>query len=143
MLKGRHQMNIATLYVHGADANLDRLTELLGSTGTSRWKVGDRLHGGKLHQCSGIAFDLPDSDTPRSLVDEVRRCLSCWHAKDISLAGLNLAGELSVGITVGDSMQFTAHVEFSAVDMLTLGSIGIALSIAAYPTSDEANEFDT
>ncbi|MBD8566215.1 hypothetical protein IFU01_18310 [Oxalobacteraceae sp. CFBP 8763] len=136
-------MNIATLYVYGADANLDRLTELLGSTGTSRWKVGDRLHSGKLHQCSGIAFDLPDSDTPRNLVDEVRRCLSCWHTKGISLAGLNFVGELSFGITVGDSVQFTAHVEFSAVDMLALGSIGIALSIAAYPTSDEANEFDT
>jgi hypothetical protein len=143
MLKKRHQMNIATLYAHGADANLDRLTELLGTPGTSRWKVGDPLHGGKLHQCSGIAFDLPDSDTPRGLVAEVRRCLSCWHAKDISLARLNLDGELSIGITVGDSVQFTAHVEFSAVDMLTLGSIGIALSFAAYPTSDGANEFDT
>jgi len=136
-------MNIATLYVHGADVNLDHLTELLGSTGTSRWKVGDRMHRGKLHRCSGIAFDLADSDTPRNLVDEVRRCLSRWHAAGISLARLNLNGELSIGITVGDSAQFTAHGEFSAVDMQTLSGIGIALCIAAYPTSDEANEFDT
>lgn len=135
-------MNIATLYVHGADASLDDLTELLGSTGTSRWKVGDPLHRGKLHQCSGIAFDLADSETPRHLVDEVRRCLSRWHAAGISLARLNLNGELSIGMAVGDRAQFTAHVEFSAVDMLTLASVGIALSIAAYPTSDEADEAD-
>lgn len=136
-------MNIATLYVNGAEENLDRLTELLGASGTSRWKVGDPRHKGKVHESSGIEFDLADSDTPRDLVDEVRRCVSRWHAEGISLARLNLNGELSIGITVGDSAQFTAHVEFSAVDMLILGSVGIALSIAVYPSSDEENEFDT
>lgn len=136
-------MNIATLYIYGADEDLDRLTALLGASGTSRWKVGDPRQKGKVYESSGIEFDLADSDTPRDLVDEVRRCVSRWHAEGISLARLNLTGELSIGFTVGDSAQFAAHVEFHAVDMLTLGTIGIALSIAAYPTSDRANEFDT
>lgn len=133
-------MNIATLYVRGADEGLDRLIELSGSAGTSRWKVGDPRHGGKVHQSSGITFDIVDSNTPRDLVCDVRRYLSHWHAKGLCLVRLGLNGELSIGITVGDSAQFTAHLEFSANDMLILGSIGIALSIAAYPTSDDANE---
>ncbi len=133
-------MNIATLYVRGADERLDRLIELLGTTGTSRWAAGDPRSGGKVHEDAGIQFDLADTDTPDLLIRDVRDTLLSWHAKGISLISLGLSGEISVGITVGDSAQFTAHIELSSDDMVKIGSIGIALSIAAYPTSDEADE---
>ena len=133
-------MNIATLYVRGADENLDRLIEILATTGTSRWAAGDTRNRGKVHESAGIQFDLADTATPDRLIHDVRAALSSWNAKGISLISLGLKGELSVGITVGDSAQFTAHIELSAADMVKLGSIGIALSIAAYPTSDEADE---
>jgi hypothetical protein len=135
-------MNVATLYVSGPDESLDRLTKLLGLPETSRWKVGDPLSSGKNHQSSGIEFDLADVATPPDLVRAVRQFLGYWRTKGISLFELGLEGELSIGVTVGDSTQFTAHLEFSAHDMLMFGTVGIALSIAAYPTSDEANESD-
>lgn len=133
-------MNIATLYVRGADENLDRLIERLGTTATSRWAAGDPRSWGKVHESAGIQFDLADTDTPHRLIHDVRNIIFSWHAKGVSLTCLGLDGELSVGITVGDSAQFTAHIELSSDDMVTLGSIGIALSIAAYPTSDESDE---
>jgi len=132
-------MNIATLYVRGADENLDRLIELLGTTATSRWAAGDPRNRGKVHESAGIQFDLADTDTPHRLIHDVRDTIFSWHAKGVSLTCLGLDGELSVGITVGDSAQFTAHIELSSDDMVKLGSIGIALCIAAYPTSDEAD----
>jgi hypothetical protein len=57
----------------------------------------------------------------------------------VSLHEYQLKGELSLGVTVGDSDQLPAHLDLSAEDLLLLGTIGIALSIAAYPISDEAN----
>lgn len=51
----------------------------------------------------------------------------------------SLVAELSVGFTVGDSKQFVAGVEFLPAELLLLSQRGIALSITAYPISDEAN----
>jgi hypothetical protein len=133
-------MNIAVLYVRGSDEGLDSLVKLLGLSETSRWKLGDPLRSGKKHQSSGIKFDLADVATPLDLVHAVRHFLRNWQTKMISLSALGLESELSVGATVGDSAQFTAHFEFSVDDMFMLGTMGIALSIAAYPTSDEANK---
>lgn len=93
-----------------------------------------------MHISAGIQFDLAGTDTPHRLTHDVLDTIFSWHAKGVSLTCLGLDGELSVGITVGDSAQFTAHIELSSDDMVKLGSIGIALSIAAYLTSDEADE---
>jgi len=133
-------MNIATLYVRGADERLDRLIELLGTTGTSRWAAGDPRSRGKVHEDAGIQFDLSDTDTPTRLIRDVRDTLLSWHAKGVSLILLGLHGEISVGISVGSSAQFSAHIELSSDDMVKIGSIGISLSIAAYPTSNDADE---
>jgi hypothetical protein len=65
-------MNIATLYVRGADENLDRLIELLGTTATSRWAAGDLRSSGKVHGSAGIQSDLADTDTLHSLIHDVR-----------------------------------------------------------------------
>lgn len=131
-------MNIAVLYVRGGDEGLDCLVKLLGLSETSRWKLGDPLRSGKTHQSSGIEFDLADVATPSELIHAIRHFLCNWRAKMVSLSELGLEGELSIGTTVGDSTQFTAHLDFSTDDMLLFGTMGIALSIAAYPTSDKA-----
>lgn len=133
-------MNIAMLYINGPDEGLDRLTQVLGLTETSRWKAGDPIRAGKTHENSGIEFELADLATPRDLIYAVRNFLHGWLAKGISLYAFNLKGELSIGVAVGDSKQFTAHLNFSVDDALLLGTLGVELSITAYPTSDEANE---
>jgi hypothetical protein len=44
--------------------------------------------------------------------------------------------ELSIGITVGDSIQYVASVDFSPNEIRDLAVLGIALNFTAYPTSD-------
>src|SRR5262245_14721944 len=53
-----------------------------------------------------------------------------------------LSGEMAVGLTVGESAQYVAFVELAAADMLELGLLALALSVAAYPTSDDAHAVD-
>lgn len=129
-------MNIAVFYVRGSDEGLDCLVKLLGVSETSRWKLGDPLRSGKTHQSSGIEFDLGDAATPSELVHAIRHFLRYWRAKMVSLSELGLEGELSIGTTVGGNTQFTAHLDFSTDDIVMFGAMGIALSIAAYPTSE-------
>ena len=133
-------MRIATLNITGPDAGLDTLVKHLGLSMVSRWKFGDLIYGTKTHDNSGIEFDFEDAQTSDELVLAVRDFLRSWSTKNLSLATYGLDGWLSVGVTVGDTKQFTAHVKFSADDMLLLGRLGIDLRFTAYPTSDEANE---
>lgn len=135
-------MRIATLNITGPDTGLDSLVKHLGLSTVSRWKVGDPVYGTKTHDNSGIEFEFEDAQTSDDLVLTVRNFLRPWSTKNLSLAMYGLDGWLSVGVTIGDSKQFTAHVKFSADDMLLLGTLGIDLCFTAYPTSDEANESD-
>jgi hypothetical protein len=48
--------------------------------------------------------------------------------------------ELAVGISVGDSVQYVVSVDFLPADIRDLAAAGIALSVAAYPTSDEGQQ---
>jgi hypothetical protein len=136
-------MRIATLNITGPDTGLDGLVKHLGLSMVSRWRVGDLIYGTKTHDNSGIEFDFEDAQTSDDLVLAIRNFLRPWSSKNLSLAMYGLDGWLSVGVTVGDSKKFTAHIRFSANDMLLLGTLGIELRFTAYPTSDEANELDS
>jgi hypothetical protein len=48
--------------------------------------------------------------------------------------------EIAVGISVGDPIHFVASVDLLPADIRDLAAVGIAFSVAAYPTSDEASE---
>jgi hypothetical protein len=51
----------------------------------------------------------------------------------------NVAAEIAIALTVGDSKQFVASLGFSSAELLSIGEIGLTLSVTAYPTSDAAN----
>ena len=68
----------------------------------------------------------------------IREFIAECKARHFVFSGSGLSAELSLDVTVGDSEQFVAFVDFSASDLLSLGALGAELSIAAYPTSDEA-----
>jgi hypothetical protein len=74
------------------------------------------------------------------MVAAIREFVTECQTRKLDFSGLGLTAVLSIGVTVGDSEQFIACLDFSASDLLSLGAIGVGLSIAAYPTSDEANE---
>ena len=133
-------MNLATLRVRGSDDALQTLCNTLGLVADSTWKKGDPKRRGGSFPTSGFSATIVDAKNPAELVLAIRAFVAKCQERHIVLSTPNLTAELALGVTVGDSEQFVACVDFSASDLLSLGALGVELSIAAYPTSDDANE---
>ncbi|MGZ8252139.1 MAG: hypothetical protein ACXW1P_06870 [Methylophilaceae bacterium] len=103
------------------------------------WKKGEkRKH--KVYESSGLNSTIADTKTPRELVKAVIDFANICKAKNISLATSCISTELDIGIGVGYSEQFIASIIFLPSELNLLSSVGIALSITAYPTSDESSD---
>ena len=74
------------------------------------------------------------------MLKAIRSFLAKCQKIDPKPFGDDVEAELSIGFTVGDSIQFVASVDFSPSELRDLATLGIALSINAYPTSDEVND---
>lgn len=133
-------MNLATLRVEGTDEALQAVCNLLGLEADSTWKQGEPKRRGGFYSMSGLNATIADSQNPGEMVAAIREFVAECNARNFVFSGSGLAAELAVGVTVGDTEQFVAFVDFSASDLMSLGALGVALSVAAYPTSDEANE---
>jgi hypothetical protein len=132
-------MNLATLRVEGADDSLESLKTAISLNIDAEWKKGDKRRGGLSHELSGFSTTVADASNPVELMQMVRAFLAQLNDKGIVISSASLEAELALGISVGDSEQFVAGIELSPSELLALGERGIALSIMAYPTSDEAN----
>ena len=135
-------MNLATLRVEGADDSLESLKSAISLSIDTEWKKGDKRRNGVSHELSGFSATVADAKNPSELIRIVRAFLAQWKERSIVISSRGLEAELSLGITVGDSEQFVASIELSPSELVELGGCGIALSITAYPTSDEANAED-
>jgi hypothetical protein len=135
-------MNLANLRVEGADQALHTACHALNLVPDFTWKQGEPRRRGGVFLSSGWSVTVADAKNPRVMVEAIRAFLAQCTAQGFEFRAHDLAAELSVGITVGDSEQFVAFVDFTTADLLALGTLGIELSVAAYPTSDEANEAD-
>ena len=132
-------MNLATLRVEGEEATLASLISRLGLDIDASWRKGEPKRRGGEHQSSGFNATVADAENPKEMLRGVRDFLAKCEASDLSFISESLSAELAIGVAVGDSEQFVAFVEFSSAELMSLGALGIALSFAAYPTSDEAN----
>jgi hypothetical protein len=132
-------MNLAILIVEGTDEALQAASNLLGRE-VSTWKKGAPKRRGGINSTSGLSASIADSQNPSEMVVAIREFVTECQTRNLVFSGLGLSADLSIGVTVGDSEQFIACLDFSASDLVSLGAIGVGLSIAAYPTSDEANE---
>ena len=133
-------MNLANLIVEGADDALQAVSGLIGRQPSAAWKKGAPMHRGGLHSVSGVSVTIADSQNPAEMTAAISEFVTKCRARNLVFSDLGLSAELSVGVTVGDSEQFIACLDFSPDDLGSLGALGVGLSIAAYPTSDEANE---
>lgn len=131
-------MNLAVLRVEGDDQILDALCAALWLDVDSRWKKGEARRKGT-HATSGICMTIADAETPAEMVQAIRKFLFESKDKGIAFSCPDISAAISIGVTVGDSVQFVACLDFSAADLWQLASLGIALHFCAYPTSDEAN----
>jgi hypothetical protein len=98
------------------------------------------MRRGGFYSISGLSATIADSQSPGEMVVVIREFVTECKARNFVFSSSGLSAELSVGVTVGNTKQFVAYVDFSASDLLSLGALGVELSIAAYPTSHEANE---
>lgn len=135
-------MNLATLRVEGTEEALASLRDTLCLEADATWKKGEPKRRGGHHSSAGFNATIADASTPGEMIVAIRKFFAKCQEQGVGFVSPSLSAELSVGVTVGDSDQFVASVNFSASDILLLGSLGIALSVAAYPTSDEANAID-
>jgi len=134
-------MNLAMLRVVGNDAELEALKQALPLEIEASWKQGQAMRRGTASS-SGFNATVADSENPKQLVNAVREFLTECGKRGVTFSTTHLTTELSIGIAVGDSTQFIASVDFSPSDLKALATLGIALSVTAYPTSDEANDHD-
>ena len=136
-------MNIAMLRIEGSDSALVAIMKDVPLTVEFKWKKGDRRRNGEFYEASGMSATVVDANNPKELTDLVRGFLVKCIDKKINFSNHNLVAELSIGFTVGDSVQFVAGIDFSSEELSMLADCGIDLSISAYPTSDEENNENT
>jgi hypothetical protein len=135
-------MNLVTLRVEGTEEALASLRGALRLEADATWKKGEPTRRGGYHSSAGFNTTIADASNPDEMIVAIRNFFAMCKEQGVTFVRPSLSAELSVGVTVGDSDQFVASVALSASDILLLGSLGIALSVTAYPTSDEANAID-
>jgi hypothetical protein len=140
MVRDLTPLNTATLRLTGDNALLNEVAGKLRLKVTSRVSAGAPRRRGGMHAESGLSANIADAANPDALMNQVRAFIQeCIRDCPTSfLAAVN--AEIAVGISVGDSVQFVAAVELLPADIRDLAALGIAFSVAAYPTSDEVNE---
>lgn len=132
-------MNLATLRIEGTDEALEQLVGQLSLDIDVSWKKGEMGKRG-IYKISGLNSTIADTETPRQLTVAIIDFANQCKSKNINLSSLNISTELDIGIGVGYSEQFVASFSFSPSELQLLSSIGIELSITAYPTSDEPSD---
>lgn len=134
-------MNLATLRIEGTDEALEQLIGQLNLDIDVSWKKGE-MGRRKIYEISGLNSTIADTETPRQLTEAIIDFANQCKSKNINLSSSNISTELDIGIGVGYSAQFVASVSFSPTELQLISSIGITLSITAYPTSDEASDIE-
>jgi hypothetical protein len=108
-----------------------------------RAKAGDSRRRGGLHATSCLNAPIADAESPGAMFHQVRTFLTACLQHGPTVFSHGVDAELSIGIAVGDSIQYVASVDISPDDIRNLATVGIALSFTAYPTSDQANDSAT
>ena len=131
-------MNLVVLRMEGDQKLLDALVQRLALKPEQAWKAGDHRRNGSAHLSSGFSATVADASNGSELISQLRQFVARCKKLDVSFSGVR--AELSVGVTVGDSKQFVAHLALSNADLAMLAERGLTFSVSAYPTSDEANK---
>ena len=130
-------MNLAVLRVEGRSYALNSLLGMLRRKPDAEWKAGELRRRGGNYEDSGFTLTIADATTPHDMVIAVRQFLTECNGQAVFFSAQGLTAELSVGVTVGDTAQFVASIELTSGDLSMMGRLGLALSVTAYPTSDE------
>lgn len=133
-------MNLALLIVEGADEALDRVRQTLELEPDKTWRCGQPRRLSGVRAASGFSAPIADVESPGEMVSAIRTFVAKCEACDMVFSREGLSAKISIGVTVGESIQFVASVDFLPADLLSLGRLGVAVGVTAYPASDEGDE---
>lgn len=136
-------MLLAVLRCYSPNWYPDDFIQKMGFETDAVWHKGDVGRRGKPHDDSGCNLTITDAESLKELEGDIRTFVQEYSDE---LTRLNSAGvtlDLDIGVTVGDSKQFSVSIYISPDDMALFSAVGIGVTFSAYPTSDEANEDET
>jgi len=132
-------MNLAILRVHGTDDALHLLRAALPIAADNAWSQGEKKRRGGHFTSSGFSLTVADQANPGAMVSSIRAFLADCQPHEALFRDPEISAELSIGVTVGEDAQFVAVVDLSHADLHALAKLRMALSVSAYPSSDEDN----
>lgn len=133
----RPSVNLATLRVCGETDELEALQKCLGLVVDGSWTKGEPRRRGGCHADSGFNAIIADTDSPASLERIIQEFSKRCSEQKALVSSLKLQIELAIGVGVGSDKQFIGAIELSSEVLLPLAQLGITVSFAGYPISDE------
>lgn len=130
-------MNLATLTIRGSRKELEIAKSKVPLTPYRSWSFGDSITNSKTYTDSGYEYEIADTYTPAGLTQKIEAFLNQLNEKSINFNKLGISAELSLGIGVGDEVQFIASLQFSLKTIELLVKAGLSLEYSTYPIREE------
>lgn len=130
-------MNLATLTIRGSKEELEIAKAKIPLLPFRSWSCGDSITASKTYQDFGCVYEIADTDTPIGLTISIEKFLNQLKEQSINFNKSGLSAELSLGIGVGDDVQFIASLQFSLNTLELLLNCGISIEYSAYPVGEE------
>ena len=110
---------------------LELIVEHMELKTEQRWRAGEERSTGQPYRTSGFRTMVADCPNPVQMLAKIREFLGTCKSRSTDF--LDVHAELTIGITVGDEVQYIAVLDFSHTMLRQLADLGITLSIATYP----------
>src|SRR5258707_14615042 len=107
-------INLALLTVEGTEQALDSLQGALDLEIDIRWKKGEPTRqGGEPRWEAGLTATIADTANPHEMVAAIRRFLAMSREQGLQFDQPDLFARLGISVSVGDSAQFAASLQFT------------------------------
>lgn len=123
-------MNMAKLIVHGDDATLTSILEVLPSDPERQWRKGEAKEGGRVYLDSGFEVLVAQAGEPQILPSRLRSYLAECASRGVSFDMPRIVAELQLELRADAGQE---SLDFSLADLLALTEMGISLSILTRP----------
>jgi hypothetical protein len=130
-------LNLATLTIRGSKEELEIAKAKIPPLPFRSWSCGDSIIASKTYQDFGCVYEIADTDTPIGLTISIEKFLNQLKEQSVNFNKSGLSAELSLGIGVGDDVQFIASLQFSLNTLELLLNCGISIEYSAYPVGEE------
>lgn len=104
---------------------------------TNIWRNGEASRNGRVNESSGFNLSFPEESSWAESLAAVSAHLRSEASLLRELRDVNAEVELDIGVTVGEEQSYAPSLGFPSEFLADLASLGISLTVSAYPTNDE------